>query len=279
MEYFGKNLRALRMSNDLTQSDIEPLLGFKQTTWNNYELNKSFPKFEDLVRISKYFGISESDLIHANLSDILIKGDKLGKLIEKSDKNVPKKVLELAKNTMPNTMPNSINEEIYLGRQNIVLVEHKVAAGFAQIVHNEESLQALPRFTIPQLAHKMGIFYCFPVVGDSMDPTVKNKEWVIVEQRESISDIKGGKVYMLCTIDGLVLKRLYYKSGDKHIKCVSDNETYSPYKEDINHVLGIYEAVIHFSDDFHNSHNNMQIILNTALERISALEVHVFKKK
>ena len=119
-----------------------------------------------------------------------------------------------------------------------------------------------------------------------MHPTVKDKEWVIVEQKESILDIKGGRVYMLCTHEGLVLKRLYYKQGEKTIKCVSDNETYVPYKEDVGNVLGIYEALIHFSDDFRNWNSDVRSKLNSvsdsvlsALERITTLESHVFKKK
>lgn len=299
MNNFGKNLKAIRQSKSLKQADLEDLVGIKQTTWNNYELGKSFPKFQDLMIISKKFGISETDLIHSNLSDILPpnlppilppKVEKVGKLIDKADKNIPKAVLKLAEEnakktipkTIPNTTPNSLNE----GRQNIILVEHKVAAGFAQIVNNERALEELPRFTTPQLMHKMGTYLCFPVSGDSMHPTVKDKEWVIVEQKEGIVDIKGGRVYMLCTHEGLVLKRLYYKQGEKTIKCVSDNETYAPYKEDVANVLGIYEACIHFSDDFRNWNSDVRSQLNTvsdsvisAIERITTLEAHVFKKK
>lgn len=64
---FGKNLKYLRDKKGLKQSEMLDLIGFKQTTWNGYENQKSFPKFEDLVKISKYFDISETDLIHKNI--------------------------------------------------------------------------------------------------------------------------------------------------------------------------------------------------------------------
>lgn len=65
--YFGKNLKLLREKKGLKQSEMLDLVGFKQTTWNGYENEKSFPKFEDLIKISKFFDISETDLMHKNL--------------------------------------------------------------------------------------------------------------------------------------------------------------------------------------------------------------------
>ena len=67
--YFGKNIKYLRLKKGLKQSEMIDFVGFKQTTWNGYETQKSFPKFEDLVKISKYFDISETDLIHKDLEN------------------------------------------------------------------------------------------------------------------------------------------------------------------------------------------------------------------
>jgi transcriptional regulator with XRE-family HTH domain len=56
----------------MTLKEMSQKTGFTTSQWNNYELGYSFPKFLDLIKISKYFGISESDLIHKDLerSDI-----------------------------------------------------------------------------------------------------------------------------------------------------------------------------------------------------------------
>jgi len=65
--FFGENLKFLREKKGLKQSEMIDFVGVKQTTWNGYEKGNSFPKFEDLIKISKYFDISETDLIHNDL--------------------------------------------------------------------------------------------------------------------------------------------------------------------------------------------------------------------
>lgn len=67
MIYFQKNLSYLRSQKKLTLNKIAFELGFTASQWNNYELGFSFPKFLDLIKISKYLNISETDLIHVDL--------------------------------------------------------------------------------------------------------------------------------------------------------------------------------------------------------------------
>lgn len=68
MIFFAKNLKHLRSVRGLKQSDMLDLAGFKQSTWNGYERGASTPNIDDLIRISDFFGIGESDLLHADLS-------------------------------------------------------------------------------------------------------------------------------------------------------------------------------------------------------------------
>ena len=67
---FGKNLEFLRKKAGLNQAQMADSIGFKRTTWAGYESNKSLPKVEDLMTISEYFGISESELLHIDISDV-----------------------------------------------------------------------------------------------------------------------------------------------------------------------------------------------------------------
>lgn len=67
MIYFKKNISYLRNEKSMTLKEISADAGFSTSQWNNYELGFSFPKFLDLIKISKYFDVSESDLIHFDL--------------------------------------------------------------------------------------------------------------------------------------------------------------------------------------------------------------------
>lgn len=85
MIYFQKNLIYLRSKKKLTLKEIGVELDFSPSQWNNYELGISFPKFLDLIKISEYFKISETDLIHQNLEYkqlTAIHNDINGSLIE-----------------------------------------------------------------------------------------------------------------------------------------------------------------------------------------------------
>lgn len=88
--YFGKNLTFLRNKKGLKLQEIGDLLGFSRSQWNNYECNTSFPKFLDLIKISKYFDISETDLIHVDLESAEVEPEKFD-----TKKEIPKEVFEL----------------------------------------------------------------------------------------------------------------------------------------------------------------------------------------
>lgn len=65
---FAENLKHLRENDNLKQADMLAECGFQRSTWNGYETGHSFPSFKDLVKISEYFGILESDLIHTEVA-------------------------------------------------------------------------------------------------------------------------------------------------------------------------------------------------------------------
>ena len=68
MKYLAKNLKWLREQRGLKQTDLKAIIGFNSTTWNNYEKGVSKPGLDDMIKISKYFGFPESDILHKDLS-------------------------------------------------------------------------------------------------------------------------------------------------------------------------------------------------------------------
>ena len=95
--YFKDNLKYLRKKLGIKQSELADRAGFKQSQWSGYEIGNSYPKFIDLINISKFFNISETDLIHTNLSEEVPKhkvqeivSDKQSKLLELYELLVPK---------------------------------------------------------------------------------------------------------------------------------------------------------------------------------------------
>lgn len=116
MIYFRKNLLYLRTNKSMTLKQITGELGFSGPQWNNYELGLSYPKFLDLIKISQYFNISESDLIHKDLAlnqainssqkknykEIINLQSKLIRIQEEKIKKLEIKIQHLIKNTSLN---------------------------------------------------------------------------------------------------------------------------------------------------------------------------------
>jgi transcriptional regulator with XRE-family HTH domain len=72
---FGNNLKYLRTRAGLTQDDLLPLLGIKRSTWANYEKGTSTPYVHELMKISDFWGIDETNLLrNADLPKLVEKG-------------------------------------------------------------------------------------------------------------------------------------------------------------------------------------------------------------
>jgi transcriptional regulator with XRE-family HTH domain len=69
MLMFASNVKYLRESKGLKQADMLGTLGIKQSTWNGYEKGISTPTLNQLIAISDFFGISEGDILHQDLTN------------------------------------------------------------------------------------------------------------------------------------------------------------------------------------------------------------------
>ena len=76
MIYFSKNLSILRSKKKMTLAQLSKELDLSISQWSNYEQGISFPKFKDLIKISEYFNISETDLIHSDLINKTLENEK-----------------------------------------------------------------------------------------------------------------------------------------------------------------------------------------------------------
>ena len=58
MKIFGKRLREVRKSKKLTQIELANMLGISQKSYSHWENNKTFPSFENLVKLADLFEVS-----------------------------------------------------------------------------------------------------------------------------------------------------------------------------------------------------------------------------
>ena len=60
---FGKNLRYLRIQQNMTQTDLGYILNVTHQTISNYEDNSRICDLDTLIRISEYFNVSIDELL------------------------------------------------------------------------------------------------------------------------------------------------------------------------------------------------------------------------
>lgn len=81
--------------------------------------------------------------------------------------------------------------------------------------------------------------YDFTIIvkGDSMEPKIEGGDEVACKRVDGTSFIQWGKVHVLDTAQGILIKRIY-EDGDK-IKCVSYNPEYPPFSIDKSEIYSI----------------------------------------
>lgn len=149
------------------------------------------------------------------------------------------------------------------GRNAIVQVDTKAAAGLPANFDNPEYFKNLPAFHLPDPQFRIGTFMRIQISGDSMHPTIKHKDWVFAELLHDFADIRDGYIHIILTRDGVVAKRILNRI-DKRSKLVlqSDNTSYSTYEEDIDDVLQIWKVHAKLSFDLGNDNADLRKDIN-----------------
>jgi len=141
------------------------------------------------------------------------------------------------------------------GIENILWVNVRASAGYVKGHADREYLETLPSFNLPQLRGK-GTYRTFEVDGDSMFPTLENKEAVVGRWVEKIDDIVEDYVHIIVSKTlGVLIKRVLNRVNEYGYLVLKsdavDNRNQYPnlevYPEDI---LEIWMPVMHLNKKF-----------------------------
>lgn len=221
---FANNIRYLRKQFNLSQQKLSDLLEIPRTTWNGYELGKTEPNIEMLIRLSEHFKVNIDSLL---------------------TKNLRHEDMETMRNDDLRILAISVDSD---DRQNIELVDARAEAGYLESFQDPEYIRELPKLHIPQLPQ--GSFRAFEIRGESMLP-LEPGSIVICEYVEKLSEIKNNKTYVIAThMDGLVYKRLLINKDKNALIAQSDNPNFAPYQIEFKDIAEIwqYHAHLSFSD-------------------------------
>ncbi|MFQ8802727.1 MAG: helix-turn-helix transcriptional regulator [Paraprevotella clara] len=88
--------------------------------------------------------------------------------------------------------------------------------------------------------------FAIPVSGDSMAPEYPNGSQVHVKKINENAFIEWGRVYVLDTCNGAVIKRIVPSEREGCVKCLSINPDpiYAPFEVNLDDVYGIYRVML-----------------------------------
>lgn len=234
MSILASNLRLLRKQKNITQSDLAEQLSVQRTMISAYEDGRSEPKLATLHLLAEILEVGlEEFLIH----DIEKQGRKA---LQKRKLNI----LTIATDDSD--------------KENILLVGQKASAGYLNGFADQEYMESLQQFRLPQLSQQ-GTFRAFELAGDSMLPLIPGTI-VVGAYVDQLKSIKSGRTYILVTqTEGVVYKRVFnYLEDNGKLFLVSDNEHYKPYEVKGEDVLEVWEAKAFISTDFPNPGDKKQ---------------------
>lgn len=225
---FSINIQLLRKRKGMSQAQLASALGVARTTISNWEKGVAFPLFEDLINLSKQLDSTLNGLVnqvdlatttHSNISSERFKQQSIS------------------------TAPGKAEATEAPG--NIIILDIRAAAGYADSSFSPQYLSGKPRMDLPDKQYRGAGLFAIQVAGDSMAPTILQGDWLVVRKLERpLEDLRQGHVHVvLGAQDGPVAKRLYLGDKGKSLVLRSDNPTYPDQEISGDGYVAIYRAL------------------------------------
>ena len=114
------------------------------------------------------------------------------------------------------------------GKENIVLVNAKAAAGYPHNISDSHWYDSLPAFSIPLPEFRNATFRGFQVEGNSMTPILQAGEWILGKAVNNFDTLKNGAVYVVILTDSILVKKVFPDAKTSSLQLISVNPDYPP---------------------------------------------------
>lgn len=91
-----------------------------------------------------------------------------------------------------------------------------------------------------------GATFAITVTGDSMAPEYPSGSQILIKKINDKAFIEWGRVYVLDTCNGVVIKRIVPSNKEGCVQCMSDNNpmVFAPFDINMNNIFGIYKVML-----------------------------------
>ncbi len=212
----AKRFKKVREELQYTQQSFAELLGIGSTT-ADIERGKTKISGKAVTELLRQFGINPLWLF----------GQSHTQYIDPSGGDVSPKVI-------------TIDTE---GKDSILLVNQKAAAGYPHNIQDVEWYESLPSFSIPLPQYRNATYRGFQVEGDSMLPNIRPNEWVLGKAVPSLSEASDSKIYIVVLKDSVLVKKLQkIQANPERVRLVSLNAEYLPIDVEVSEIQELWQV-------------------------------------
>jgi len=159
------------------------------------------------------------------------------------------------------------------GKENIILVSAKAAAGYPHNIGDANWFESLPAFSIPLPEFRNATFRGFQVDGDSMTPVLQSEEWIVGKAVEGWDNIKSNRMYVIITADSILVKKIQQDDTTTFVNLISLNPEYSPILIDRSEVRELWQ--VHSKLTFDMETNSTTVSLHNLHQEMKELKEEV----
>ena len=204
-----ENLRILRKRKGWNQAEMAKQLDIKVSTYGKIERGIIKLNVDRLYALTELLGTTTEHLLHGKEERDIVSLEDMNQDIKKT---------------------------------NVTYIPVNAQAGALREIEQSTFCE---RIYIPNISESN--LFMIHVEGDSMTPTISNGDLILLKKQDAPS-IHWGNVYVVDTLDGLAVKRIFQhtKHKSKYI-LVSDNEVYPPYEVALNDIKAIWRVTGYLS--------------------------------
>lgn len=210
-EIMAKNISKYMEKAGVDRNKLSTDLGISYTTITDWIKGKTYPRIDKIELLANYFGISKSDLVEDSVSDISTIYNQLVPPRQEKVYNFAEQQLE---------EQNRGNVVHFPKKEKLPTIKNSASAAnptelvYGDIVVEEEEFERVPS----------SADFAVPIIGDSMEPVIKNGQFVFVKEQPDVED--GEIAIVEIDGDGVTCKEVYKDYESQTIILRSINELY-----------------------------------------------------
>lgn len=210
-EIMAKNIAKYMEKAGVDRNKLSADLGISYTTITDWIKGKTYPRIDKIELLANYFGVSKSDLVEDAVSDISTIYNQLAPPRQAKVYNFADRQLE---------EQNRGNVAHFPKKEKLPTIKNSAsAANPTELVYGDTVVEEEEFERVPNNAD-----FAVPIIGDSMEPVIRNGQFVFVKEQPDVED--GEIAIVEIDGDGVTCKEVYKDYESQTIILRSINELY-----------------------------------------------------